>query len=759
MIKSKKGITLIALIITIIILLILAGITIALLTGENGILKRAATAREINDISKYKEKIDMAVTQGNGDAYLDREKYSTKQEILKNVKSILEEDDDFKNRIKEDYNDSQNPKLIVTTKEGYVFNVFTDKTEYIGKDSEIEKELDIDLEDKNNAIIKFTQSTNEWTKNNVEVEISIGNDKYKDYNILYSLDTVEWKNYKEKIVVENNNTIIYAKLQKDNAVTKTMATHEVKNIDKVKPELEMTLYKSLIHFKLKDDLSGLQYLWVMECDLNSSAGAANKLNKVAELEESLSLKENTRYEIRVEDVVGNTTTKFITTSSTDGTEYEISDSEWEYKIDSENSQIILNKYKGSNKDVYVHAAYKVDNIIYKTKINSNSAFKNNTTIRNVNLDKNTYFYWNEMDNAFAGCTSLESVKNIPENVKTMNYTFAGCRSLKTAPQIPESVRSLNSTFYGAISLEGTLCINSVNVTNTENIVTAGYYQQYKKNFTIIVNGEDSDTYKSFSSWFDSNYYTYVKIVTAKIGDVNAIEEINSNEWAYTVDSNNVNLTEYKGNSEIVTVANKYKVNGRIYNTYLKMKSSKGFRENTAIKGINIGSEVRVEENSFASMFYRCTSLESVYSLPKYVENMTAAFSDCTSLKNIYCELPSEVTKMDYAFDKCSALSKPPVIPQNVTTMNYAFDKCTSLNEFPIIPKNVTTMNYIFYGCTSLSGILTVNSSNISSCDSMLDLSYCVNNKMNIVINTPGTSTTTYQTIKNWGSNCPILTVN
>ena len=55
--KNEKGITLIALIITIIILLILAGITIALLTGENGILKRVATAREINDISKYKEKI------------------------------------------------------------------------------------------------------------------------------------------------------------------------------------------------------------------------------------------------------------------------------------------------------------------------------------------------------------------------------------------------------------------------------------------------------------------------------------------------------------------------------------------------------------------------------------------------------------------------------------------------------------------------------------------------------------------------------
>lgn len=37
--KNKSGITLIALIITIIVLLILAGVTILTITGENGILR------------------------------------------------------------------------------------------------------------------------------------------------------------------------------------------------------------------------------------------------------------------------------------------------------------------------------------------------------------------------------------------------------------------------------------------------------------------------------------------------------------------------------------------------------------------------------------------------------------------------------------------------------------------------------------------------------------------------------------------------
>ncbi len=38
---SNKGITLIALIVTIIVLLILAGVTIATLTGENGLLRKS----------------------------------------------------------------------------------------------------------------------------------------------------------------------------------------------------------------------------------------------------------------------------------------------------------------------------------------------------------------------------------------------------------------------------------------------------------------------------------------------------------------------------------------------------------------------------------------------------------------------------------------------------------------------------------------------------------------------------------------------
>ena len=68
----NKGITLIALVITIIVLLILAAVSIATLTGENGILTRAQDAKTNTEIAEEKEAIGlayngvMAENKGNG---------------------------------------------------------------------------------------------------------------------------------------------------------------------------------------------------------------------------------------------------------------------------------------------------------------------------------------------------------------------------------------------------------------------------------------------------------------------------------------------------------------------------------------------------------------------------------------------------------------------------------------------------------------------------------------------------------------------
>ena len=59
--KNAKGITLIALVITIIVLLILAGVSIAMLTGQNGILTQAQNAKTTNENKSAEEKVKLAI--------------------------------------------------------------------------------------------------------------------------------------------------------------------------------------------------------------------------------------------------------------------------------------------------------------------------------------------------------------------------------------------------------------------------------------------------------------------------------------------------------------------------------------------------------------------------------------------------------------------------------------------------------------------------------------------------------------------------
>ena len=64
--EENTGITLIALVVTIIVLLILAGVSITMLTGQNGILNRAAEAKEKTEDAQKEEQVKIAVMSSVG---------------------------------------------------------------------------------------------------------------------------------------------------------------------------------------------------------------------------------------------------------------------------------------------------------------------------------------------------------------------------------------------------------------------------------------------------------------------------------------------------------------------------------------------------------------------------------------------------------------------------------------------------------------------------------------------------------------------
>ena len=83
--KRNKGITLIALVITIIVLLILAGVSITMLTGDNGILKQAINAREKTRGGEVQETVNLAATSNEGVDYIGGTK-KTRADVIKELK-------------------------------------------------------------------------------------------------------------------------------------------------------------------------------------------------------------------------------------------------------------------------------------------------------------------------------------------------------------------------------------------------------------------------------------------------------------------------------------------------------------------------------------------------------------------------------------------------------------------------------------------------------------------------------------------------
>ena len=92
--KINKGITLIALVITIIVLLILAGVTIATLTGDNGILTKAQNAKEKNAQKTVEEQINLAVQASKINEGLVIDKDILEQELTNNGIEITKSGND-----------------------------------------------------------------------------------------------------------------------------------------------------------------------------------------------------------------------------------------------------------------------------------------------------------------------------------------------------------------------------------------------------------------------------------------------------------------------------------------------------------------------------------------------------------------------------------------------------------------------------------------------------------------------------------------
>lgn len=81
MLKENKGVTLVALVITIIVLLILAGVTLSMVMGDSGIFSKANKASSETTISSAKDAVRLATLEAVTDQYDDNGAITTTNEI------------------------------------------------------------------------------------------------------------------------------------------------------------------------------------------------------------------------------------------------------------------------------------------------------------------------------------------------------------------------------------------------------------------------------------------------------------------------------------------------------------------------------------------------------------------------------------------------------------------------------------------------------------------------------------------------------
>ena len=129
--KKSKGITLIALVVTIVVLLILAAVSINTLTGENGILTQAQNSKEETEQAKCEELVNVAVNSLIAENFEDKSKI-TPQDVaeevnkMENRTDVTAEGNTFPTNIifpKEDRKVNVNIELGVTEVEDDIYSV------------------------------------------------------------------------------------------------------------------------------------------------------------------------------------------------------------------------------------------------------------------------------------------------------------------------------------------------------------------------------------------------------------------------------------------------------------------------------------------------------------------------------------------------------------------------------------------------------------------------------------------------------------
>ena len=409
---NNKGITLIALVITIIVLLILVGVTIAMLTGENGILNKANTAKIKNEHAQVKEAMSLAYSEYQIIVMEKRTSSVEKTETVKlastkmvKIKGVEE------NKLAET---EEVPKSFMEFAKGKRYvkdNGVVDVEELLGKKLSIGNGTgDTDIykleEDESKYVLKYYgKNTSEeliWQINR-EGDSTLTGDEVDWDTILANADP-------EKIKQESG--------QKVSTLAGLGTDGKPVNMDYWKPSNDGNSYS----------LSDNQY------GGNTYLGGIENGEIKGKIPEYIYDEEEGKFK------------------AVNNIEYLFS---WTAELIK--APEIPNSVTNMSYTFYGCTSLTEAPEIPNSVTNMAGTFLSCESLTEAPEIPNSV---TNMNNTFSNCESLTEAPAIPNSVTIMYSTFFRCTSLIKAPEIPNSVTDMGNTFEGCNSLTGNLIINA-----------------------------------------------------------------------------------------------------------------------------------------------------------------------------------------------------------------------------------------------------------------------------------------------------------
>ena len=644
-IGTQKGITLLALVITIIVLLILAGITIGAITGDNNIIQNALSAKEKTEIANEREIVEEATVRAMGN---NKRGNLVRDELQKELDKLTGEGETIVTTDTEEQG-----YFVKFVDSGRIYKVSIDgDVEYLGKEDELITQADIIANPESNTTAELIQQVDLTVKTPIEIEGA-------EYSLVYA-----WNQDKEN--APEDTKFLEANLTGEGRIRTT------------------TVYSS-------DTAGGDYYLWVriVVGDIEREACFG-----------PYAIKDHTTL-VSVGWYDGLADGGFLGNNEVPRGKIQnihIITSLEGHSVDDENTWDVSQSKNG----MYL-AWYEVnENGYYDVTIagnggivaNSNSSylFRNigsgveNQEVTITGLEYLDTWLVTNMDSMFDNCKAEDiNVSQFhTEKVTSMSSMFANCsniESLNVSNFKTENVRSMYYMFSGCSSLTelDVANFNTSNVTNME-----GMFFNCKTT-SIHLSSFDTKNVTNMLNMFNGCSVTSLDLSHFNTSNVTNMQGMFSGCQATRLDLSNFNTSNVTNMRVMFSGCKATSINLSSFNTSNVTNMERMF-ENCQATNLDLSSFNTSNVTNMNAMFVGCTNLTELDVSHFDTNNVTNAggmFKSCGNLK-----------KLDL-----SSFTMP-----NCTDTTWMFGVATKIEEINLSNFEVqegTNVTQMFYYCQSL----------------------------------------------------------